>query len=131
MSAVFDGYMHSQILCFTLLRKLAERPGQVHTRCGMLNILLPLLDLSCRYDALISSWQFNFFDVDFGAGGPELYQGIVHPSPPWSAALTRAHPRHGGFWLAIVLPSSALPALRSSPVLKVLLPGAKLVEQPH
>ncbi len=95
-------------------------------------------------DAMLSSWQFPIWDADFGAGGPLRwgcerpafalrscmilracrYMCAIHPSPPWSAAVMPAHPSDGGLYLFLVVPSSARTALRSSPVLAELVPGA-------
>lgn len=109
-----------KVLALSRAQNLAPRTSQVQIVASTM----------LAYDAMLTSWRFPYFDADFGSGGssnaPVFYQGFVHPSPPWSAALMRAHPRHGGYYLAMNLPSSAVGALKRSAVLKALLPDAVL-----
>ncbi|GFH28209.1 uncharacterized protein HaLaN_26662, partial [Haematococcus lacustris] len=76
-------------------------------------------------DAMLSSWQFPYWDVDFGQGGPLRFQGLLYPNPPWSAAVMQAHPSDTGLYLFLVTPTAAIAALKNSRVLAQLAPAAK------
>jgi hypothetical protein len=58
---------------------------------------------------------------------PSLYQCILQPSPPWSAAVMSAPPGaaagRGGLLLLLVVPEGAAAALRTSRVLCRLAEG--------
>ncbi len=62
------------------------------------------------------------------AGSPLRYLCVVHPSPPWMAALMSARPDEGGGVHVLVnVPASALTGLREAPALRLLAPGHALV----
>ncbi len=75
-------------------------------------------------DAFLTSWQFPYWGADFGAGGPARYHGVVRPLPPWQAAVMAAHPDDGGLYLFVTVPTTAVAALKASPVLRELAPAA-------
>jgi hypothetical protein len=80
--------------------------------------------LTSAQDAFLTSWQFDYWAADFGSGGPLRYHGVVRPLPPWQAAVMAAHPSDGGLYMFVTVPSSAVAALKASPVLRELAPGA-------
>lgn len=86
--------------------------------------------LATNVDAFITSWAA--FDVgsaaDFGGGAPCEYACALRPTPPWQAAiLPRSLAADGGVQLLLTVPASAVQALRASSVLRVLVPGARVV----
>ncbi|PNH08142.1 hypothetical protein TSOC_005341 [Tetrabaena socialis] len=84
-----------------------------------------LARLCVAQDAMITSWQF-LWQADFGpqAGAALRDYCLVHPSPPWMAAVLPARPDEGGgLHLLLSVPTTATAALRQSPVLRELAPG--------
>ncbi len=97
----------------------------VGNNCGVNG---PCALLAALQDAFFTSWQFDIW-ADFGGsvGRAAHYQCIAHPTPPWQAAAAPAHPDDpaGGVYMFITVPTSAVAALRSSPVIASLAPAAR------
>ncbi|PNH08140.1 hypothetical protein TSOC_005343 [Tetrabaena socialis] len=117
------------------LRALRRLPGGGEELLGLVarQITAPassqaalLARLCVAQDAMVTSWQFPYWQADFGpqVGLPLRYHCLVHPSPPWMAAVMAARPDEGGgLHLLLSVPTSAAAALRQSPVLRELAPG--------
>lgn len=86
----------------------SKRPVQVLTGCRcVVASPIPPLPCFCGQDAMLTSWQMPYWDLDFGPGGtsagngdpsaqlrnqPVQFQSLLSPSPPWTAAVMAATP---------------------------------------
>ncbi|KAF8069449.1 hypothetical protein HT031_001565 [Scenedesmus sp. PABB004] len=85
-----------------------------------------LAHLAVAADVFVTSWaRVDLAQLDFGGGcTPRDYACAVRPTPPWQAAVL-PRPPDGAARLLLTVPCSALEALRRSPVLAQLVPGAE------
>ncbi|KXZ51136.1 hypothetical protein GPECTOR_13g623 [Gonium pectorale] len=139
--------------CVRELREAPDGAEQV-LRTAALQLTAPLSDqaammarVCCEQDAMMTSWQMPYWDLDFGSAGPirnqpVQFQSLLAPSPPWTAAVMAAAPpgrlaaiggsgggddgtgAGGGLNVFLVVPEGAAAALRGSRVVRELVPGA-------
>ncbi|KAF6262996.1 hypothetical protein COO60DRAFT_1672641 [Scenedesmus sp. NREL 46B-D3] len=136
----------------------AKMLQQVQDGCeaGLASQLAMGAGLVHRLDAFVTSWQFAIFDVAFGSSSsssssssrdehqqPLVFQGLVHPVPPYHAVVLPAPPAAvhaatpqaggatagedagGGVLCCLTVPQCLLRSMVESPVLQLLAPGAR------